>query len=36
MCEGRDMHIMSAVNLRNNGKHVRRLTDLPGLPAFRL
>ena len=31
--QGRDMHILSAVNLRINGKHVR-LTALPGLPAF--
>ena len=37
--EGRDMHIMSAVNLRINGKHVRRsavrLARTAGIPAVR-
>ena len=37
--EGRDMHIMSAVNLRINGKHVRRSADrlarTAGIPAVR-
>ena len=37
--EGRDMHIMSAVNLRINGKHFRRSADrlarTAGIPALR-
>ena len=37
--QGRDMHIMSAVNVRINGKHVRRLADrlarTAGIPAVR-
>ena len=37
--EGRDMHIMSAVNLRINGKHVRRSADrlakTAGIPVVR-
>ena len=37
VCEGRDMQIMGAVNLRINGKHVRRsagrLARTVGIPA---
>ena len=37
--QGRDMHIMSAVNLRINGKHVRRSAECrarnAGIPAVR-
>ena len=37
--QGRDMHIMSALNLRINGKHVRRSVDrlarTAGIPAVR-
>ena len=37
MYQGRDIHIMSAVNLRINGKHVRRSNDrlarTAGIPA---
>ena len=37
--QGRDMHIMRAVNPRINGKHVRRSADrlarIAGIPAIR-
>ena len=37
--QGRDMHIMSALNVRINGKHVRRSADrlarTAGIPAVR-
>ena len=39
MYQGRDMHIMSAVNPRINGKHVRRsagrLARTAGIPVVR-